>query len=143
MKGLCMAVACGLTIAGFPQSVAAQSSVYGRWLTDDGAGVVEIAPCADAVCGRLVAVLDPKAPGRDVNNPDPARRGRPLVGVTILSNLVRSPDGWSGGRAYDPKAGRSYRAAIRLGGDGRLDVTGCVLFLCRTRHWTRFKEKHG
>ncbi|TCM16425.1 uncharacterized protein (DUF2147 family) [Novosphingobium sp. PhB165] len=143
MKGICMAMACALAIFGSPQTVAAQTGVYGRWLTDDGAGVVEIAPCGSALCGKLVAVLDPKAPAHDINNPDPARRALPLVGVSILTGLVRSGDGWSGGQAYDPKAGRTYRASIHLAQDGRLDVTGCLLFACRTKHWTRFKEKHG
>lgn len=143
MKGLCMATACALTISGFPQTVAAQTGVYGRWLTDDGAGVVDIAPCGNALCGKLVSVLDPKAPDHDINNPDPARRTRPLVGVSVLAGLVRSSDGWSNGQAYDPKAGRTYRAAINLARDGRLNVTGCLLFICRTRHWTRFKERHG
>ncbi|QZP09809.1 DUF2147 domain-containing protein [Caenibius sp. WL] len=140
MNGICMASACALAISCFPQVVAARTSVYGRWLTDDRAGVVEINSCGNALCGKLVAVLDPKAPDRDINNPDPARRSRPLVGVAILTGLVRDTDGWSHGQAYDPKAGRTYRAAIRLVRDDRLDVTGCILFICRTRHWTRFKE---
>lgn len=141
MKGICMASALAITVAS--QALAAPSSVYGRWLTDDGAGVVDIVSCGSAICGKLVAVLDPKAPDHDINNPDPARRKQPLIGVSVLKGLMRSTDGWSGGQAYDPKAGRSYRAAIRLGRDGRLDVTGCLLFLCRTRHWTRFEEKRG
>lgn len=141
MKRIGMAVAGTLATCAAPQMAAAQTGVYGRWLTDDGAGVVEVAPCGSVLCGKLVAVLDPKAPGRDVNNPDPARRGLPLVGVAVLTGLARRADGWGGGQAYDPKAGRTYRAAIRLGRDGRLDVTGCLLFLCRTRHWTRFREK--
>jgi uncharacterized protein (DUF2147 family) len=121
----------------------AGSGVLGRWLTDDGSGVVEIAPCDGALCGKLVSVRDPKAPDRDINNPDPDKRHRPLVGIAILTGLTRSADGWSGGHAYDPKAGRTYRAEISLARDGRLDVTGCVLFLCRTRHWTRLTEKNG
>lgn len=143
MNVLATATAGALAIFCLPQAAAAQTGVLGRWLTDDGAGVVEIAACGSALCGRLVAVLAPKAPDHDINNPDRARRGRPLLGLAILSGLVRGNDGWSGGQAYDPKAGRSYRASIRLARDGRLDVTGCLLFLCRTRHWTRFVEKRG
>lgn len=117
--------------------------VLGRWFTDDRAGIVEIAPCANALCGRLVAVLDPKAPSLDINNPDPARRSRALVGIAILTGLTRDAKGWSGGHAYDPKTGHTYRASIRLADDGRLDVTGCVLLICRTRHWTRSIEENS
>jgi len=141
MKRLWMIVACAL--ATVPSVGPAQgrtqggAEVTGRWLTDDRSGVIDIAPCGSALCGRLVSVLDPKAPGRDINNPDPALRHRALVGISILSGLTRKGQEWSGGQAYDPKAGRSYRAAIRLAPDGRLDVTGCLLVICRTKHWTR------
>ncbi|WP_395396818.1 DUF2147 domain-containing protein [Novosphingobium sp. BL-8A] len=119
------------------------TDVQGRWLTDDKAGVVEIAPCGNALCGTLAAVLNPKAPAQDVNNPDPARRGRALVGIAILTGLMREANGWGGGEAYDPKTGHTYRASIRLGQGGRLDVTGCVLLICRTRHWTRSMEENS
>lgn len=132
-----MIAACAFASLGTWQPARAETSVLGRWLTDDGSGVVEIAPCHDALCGRLVAVLDPRAPTRDINNPDPAKRRRPLVGIAVLTDLARDGDRWDGGRAYDPKAGRSYRARIRLAADGGLDVTGCLFVLCRTRHWTR------
>ncbi|WP_404479564.1 DUF2147 domain-containing protein [Novosphingobium sp. BL-52-GroH] len=136
-----MVMACILVVGLGIASTQAQASVLGRWLTDDGSGVVELAPCGPALCGRLVAVRDPKAPSHDVNNPDRALRGRMLVGIPILSGLVRDSGkdgaGWSGGQAYDPKAGRTYRASIRLGTADRLDVTGCLFLFCRTRHWTR------
>ncbi|KHK90310.1 DUF2147 domain-containing protein [Novosphingobium malaysiense] len=143
MKRISMAAACALACMGVSQTARAQSGVLGRWLTDDGAGVVKIESCGRTLCGKLVSVRDPKAPDRDINNPDPDKRQRPLVGISILTGLVRDDDGWGDGRVYDPKAGRSYRASISLAEDGRLDVTGCVLFLCRTKHWTRLEEKSG
>lgn len=135
---ICLASA---LIAG-PALADAGPSVYGKWVTDDESGVVEVVPCGDALCGILVCVLDPAAPAHDVNNPDPELRSRPLVGVRILTGLKRSGSRWQGGRAYDPKVGRSYRARIALGSPTRLDVTGCVLFLCQTRHWTRLVKEN-
>ena len=44
---------------------------------------------------------------------------------------------WEGGRAYDPKSGSSYKSSLRLNADGSLRVTGCVLFVCRSKRWTR------
>lgn len=124
-------------------SAAASRSVFGRWLTDDGAGIVEVKRCGQTLCGTLERVLDPKAPPRDINNPNTALRNRPLVGVKILSGMHPDGDRWKGGQAYDPKAGRSYRASVALGERGRLDVTGCILFLCQTKHWTRVAEESG
>ena len=74
-------------------------------------------------------------PANDAVHMDRLRRAQAEI------DLVRDRDGWSGGRAYDPKAGRSYRARIRSAADGGLEVTGCLFLICRTRHWSRTKEK--
>ncbi|MBW8752812.1 MAG: DUF2147 domain-containing protein [Sphingomonadales bacterium] len=117
----------------------APPSVEGLWLTDDHKGVVRIAPCGAQMCGRIAQVLDsgPGVPKTDVNNPDPQLRQRPIVGLPTLTGFTRQGRGWRGGRAYDPKSGRSYRAALDLNPDGSLKVTGCVLFFCRSLRWTR------
>lgn len=114
-------------------------SVEGLWMTDDGKALVRIAPCGAQLCGRIAQVTDPdpKVPKTDVNNPDPRRRGRPILGLTILSGFTRSGAVWKGGRAYDPKSGKSYMSSLQLDRDGRLKVTGCVLLFCDSRHWTR------
>jgi uncharacterized protein (DUF2147 family) len=106
----------------------------GDWLTADRSAVVRIGACGTSVCGRIVRVLASGAPSSDVNNPDRALRSRPLAGVAVLSGFTSSG---SGGRAYDPKTGRSYRASLRLNADGTLRVTGCVAFVCRSQVWTR------
>ncbi|WP_313801770.1 DUF2147 domain-containing protein [Sphingobium sp.] len=115
--------------------------VEGNWLTDDGKGVVQIAPCGAHMCGRIARVLDkgPGVPASDINNPDPKLRGQPILGLVTLSGFSRDGAVWKDGRAYDPKSGRSYRASLRLNPDGSLKVTGCVLFICQSRRWTRMR----
>jgi uncharacterized protein (DUF2147 family) len=112
--------------------------VLGRWLTDDGKGVVRIGSCGSRLCGWIVQVLDkrPNVPKTDVNNPDPRLRSRPIVGLPTLLGFSRSGSAWRDGRAYDPKSGRSYRSSLELNRDGSLKVTGCILFLCQSRRWT-------
>ncbi len=120
---------------------ASAPSVQGNWLTDDHRGVVRIAPCGARMCGTIARVLDAN-PGRlltDRNNPDPRLRGRPIVGLQILSGFTRSGNIWKGGFAYDPKSGRSYRSTLALNPDGSLKVTGCVLFICQSQRWTRVR----
>ena len=114
-------------------------SIEGRWLTDDRKGIVEIAPCGERLCGHIAQVLDrsPGVPKTDVNNPDPRLRPHPLVGLRTLWGFKRSATAWGGGRAYDPKSGKSYRSQLELERDGSLKVTGCVLFVCESRRWTR------
>jgi uncharacterized protein (DUF2147 family) len=118
---------------------ATAASVEGLWLTDDGKAVIRIAPCGNRMCGRIARVLDtgPNVPSTDVNNPDPTRRTQPIVGLQVLSGFRGGPTQWTGGQAYDPKSGSSYKSSLRLNADGSLRVTGCVLFVCRSKRWTR------
>ena len=120
-------------------AAAAAPAVAGRWLTDDGKAVVEVAACGRQMCGRIVRVLDPdpNVPTTDANNPDRARRNRPLIGLQVLSGFTPRATDWAGGRAYDPKSGKSYRSSLRLNRDGSLRITGCVLFICQSVRWTR------
>jgi uncharacterized protein (DUF2147 family) len=55
----------------------------------------------------------------------------------ILTGFHQDGDGWSGGQAYSPKVGKSYNAKLKVMGDHRLRVTGCVLFICQSIYWTR------
>lgn len=135
-------LACALVLLMLPVAPArGEPTVAGLWLTDDGKGVVRIAPCGMRLCGWIVEVLDkgPGVPQTDVNNPDPRLRGRPILGLPTLSGFTRSGSTWRDGRAYDPKSGRTYRSSLELAPDGSLKLTGCVLFICQSRRWTRAK----
>jgi uncharacterized protein (DUF2147 family) len=125
----------------FALAAAAPHSVEGLWLNDDKKGLVQIAPCGPKLCGRIVKVLsrDPGAPRTDIHNPDPALRGRGFVGLPVLTGFARAGNSWTGGRAYDPESGKSYRSTLSLNPDGSLRVTGCVLFICESRRWTRVR----
>jgi uncharacterized protein (DUF2147 family) len=122
-------------------AAAAPQTVEGLWLNDDKKGLVQIAPCGAKLCGRIVKVLsrDANAPKTDVHNPDPALRGRGFLGLPVLTGFARSGSSWTGGRAYDPESGKSYRSTLSLNPDGSLRVTGCVLFICESRRWTRVR----
>ena len=90
MSGARPAALVALSLALAPLSAAAAApSVEGLWRTDDGSAVVEIAACGQQMCGRIARVLATGAdvPRTDVNNPDPARRTRQLVGLLILSGF--------------------------------------------------------
>ena len=129
-----------IALAGLWSAAApAASPIDGLWLTDDHKGVVRIGACGTHLCGWIVRVLDsgPNVPTRDVNNPMLFLRNRPILGLPVLSGFSPSGDEYTGGHAYDPKAGRAYRATLRLRSGNALAVTGCVLVICRTVVWTR------
>jgi uncharacterized protein (DUF2147 family) len=91
----------------------------------------------------LRAPFDPNGCAvRDDQNPDPALRTRPLVGLPILRGLRPSPSEpgvWSGGEIYDPTLGRTFRARLELLDRGRLALRGYFGFelLGRTTTWIR------
>ena len=119
-----------------PAPAVAAGPIAGRWLTDTRDGIIQIAPCGKALCGRLVKMLrPPEGPGTDRNNPDPKLRSRPLIGLPILTGFVADGDRWKG-EAYDPKVGRSYATTLERTGADTLKVKGCVMILCRTVTWT-------
>jgi len=116
---------------------AAPAPITGRWLTEGGKAVVDIAPCGRQLCGRIVRILKP-TPGRpqtDIRNPEPSQRNRPLEGINILSEFKPDSDRWRG-RIYDPESGKSYRSEL-VGAGSTLNVKGCIAFFCRTQIWTR------
>lgn len=118
----------------------AAAPVTGTWLTDKKDGIIEIAPCGPKLCGRLVKMLvPPKGPAVDRNNPDPALRARPLLGLTVLTGFVAEGDLWRG-LGYDPQVGKSYNTTLQRTGPDTLKVRGCLIaFLCRSAIWSRVR----
>jgi uncharacterized protein (DUF2147 family) len=84
----------------------------GLWLAQDGARV-RVGPCGGTLCATIAAPkshVDPETglPWTDKNNPDPAQRNRPLVGVAVLYSLVADGPGKWTGRLYNVDNGQSY-----------------------------------
>lgn len=132
-------VAAGIALLAFAvPATAAPTSPVGRWLTEDSRAIVEIAPCAAALCGAIDRVLkvDPKAPKTDINNPDFRLRQRPTSSLRILTGFVPDGSRWRG-QVYDPRSGRTYKSFIEVRPDGTLALTGCFWTLCQTQSWRR------
>lgn len=115
------------------------ANIAGRWRTDDGNAIIQVAPCAAnarQMCGRIVQMTNPAlARATDTNNPNAALRTRPLVGVPVLTNLTPSGQRFTGS-GYSPEEGRNFNATVHVEG-GRLNIRGCVAIFCRTVVWSR------
>ncbi|RMF00245.1 MAG: DUF2147 domain-containing protein, partial [Alphaproteobacteria bacterium] len=75
-----------LVLAGDAGSAAAAGKHFGTWLNTDRKGKVELRECGeDRLCSEIVWLKEPLdekgRPWRDILNPDPAKRGRPVIGM--------------------------------------------------------------
>lgn len=116
--------------------LAAAEPVSGRWLTADRDAVIAIAPCGQKLCGTIERFLVAPPQGldqRDVNNKDPQKRGRKLLGMPILTGFALDGGVWRG-QIYDPKSGKTYRSILERDGKA-LKVKGCISVFCQTQTW--------
>jgi uncharacterized protein (DUF2147 family) len=117
-------------------ALAADASVTGDWLVKDGYGHIRIDNCNGKMWG---IVAWEKEPGFDKDNPDPARKGRPLLGTPVLMGLApaKEPGKWTG-EIYNAQNGKLYQSTISLANENTLDLEGCLVWpLCLTQQWTR------
>lgn len=113
----------------------------GTWLTEDRRAQIRIAPCGNDRCGTIAQVTEPvdpatKAPRTDVNNPDPALRTRPILGLPLLRTSP-APNGTWTGTIYNAEDGHTYTVTLTRR-DTTLRVQGCALYglLCGSQSWT-------
>jgi len=108
----------------------------GDWLVADGTAIIRIVPCGANLCGNVVWTKD--TGGTDENNPDPALRNRPIMGLPILLGMKPGNDGRWDGDVYNAENGKTYTSHIWLKAPDLLRIEGCVLgFLCAGQDWTR------
>jgi len=129
-------------LAAWAGALAQPAGVAGLWTTEHGDAKIRIAACGRALCGTIVWLAQPVdssgRPKTDVNNPDEAKRGRTLVGLTILTGLAASGETWRGA-IYNSDDGRDYDVRVRLLDDRHAAIKGCVLggLFCGGETWTR------
>ena len=127
------------TILSIALAGAAQAAepITGTGVSQDGKGIVTIAPCGNALCGHITRFTEKgriEGPATDSHNPNPALRSRSLIGVQVLTGFTAEGTEWRGSLYY-PFGGKTYRAFISRNPDNSLKVRGCWYFICRTVKW--------
>jgi uncharacterized protein (DUF2147 family) len=110
----------------------------GDWQVEGGFANIRVAECSGSMWG---VVAWEKTPGsKDKNNTDPAKRGRPTLGMATMFDMKKKPgtDEWEG-QVYDAQTtGRMWDAKLISKGPSQLRIEGCALgFLCSGQDWTR------
>ena len=120
---------------------ASAADPLGEWRDEDGKATIRIVDCNSRLWGVVASESIPG--GLDKNNPDKAKRTRPLLGMPILLNMKKvedEKDKWEG-KVYDATSGKTYDSSIQLKSANALRIEGCVaMILCGGQTWTRVAE---
>jgi uncharacterized protein (DUF2147 family) len=130
---------------------AGPDDILGVWNNQEKDAKIEIYKCGSACCGKVVWLKEPVypvdsqegVPGTeklDHNNPAPALRKRPVMGLEIMHGFTFDGGNlWKNGKIYDPKNGKTYSGRIKLVSPDRLDLRGYIgiSLIGRTSAWTR------
>lgn len=129
------------------QMAVAQSSPAGLWKTiDDKTGkvksLVRINESAGEFQGKIEKLFrdadqdqNPKCDKCEGSNKD-----QPLIGLTILFNIKKDGDDYSGGKILDPANGKLYSSKLKLvENNKKMEVRGYVgmPMFGRTQIWVR------
>jgi uncharacterized protein (DUF2147 family) len=139
MRSLPVSAATFLLMAILPagSAAAAELQPIGEWRTANGLANIKIDDCDGVLWG---VISWEKEPGVDSNNPNPAERNHPILGLPILRAMKPTkPNLWQG-EVYNAENGKTYDAKISLASQDVLKIEGCVLgFLCGGENWSRVK----
>ena len=136
VAGLLVAALLG---AGAPAR-AQSADPSGVWLTQDKDARVRISRCGGGVCGTITWLRDPLDKGKpslDKNNPNPALRKRPLIGMSLFQGMKPAGPGKWSGRIYNSDNGKTYEGGVTVVDRGNLKIEGCDGPLCGAELWTR------
>jgi uncharacterized protein (DUF2147 family) len=131
-----------LFAAGIAQ---AQTTPVGLWKTIDDEtkqekSYVRIVESGEALAGKVERVLDPAKQDAKCDDCGDARKGQPILGMTILEGVKKHADEpyWDGGTILDPNKGKGYKVRLTPKDGGRqLEVRGFIGPFYRNQTWLR------
>lgn len=120
------------------------SDLLGYWMAESKKVAVEIYPCEDELCAKIVWMAKPYRRNgqfkRDRKNPDPALRRRGWCGIEVITGLKpKRDDYWKNGDFYYPKKGKTYDVDIKLKDADRLELRAYIgiRLLGKSEVWSR------
>jgi uncharacterized protein (DUF2147 family) len=143
-----------ISIAALSAEVAIAANaddILGVWFNGEKDAQIELFTCGEKYCGRIVWLKEPNypegskdgtpgTPKLDHNNPDPARKKAPIIGLPIVYGFTFAGDDlWKDGKVYDPKNGKTYKGKMTLVSPRQLNLRGYIgiSLIGRTTTWTR------
>jgi len=134
-----------LAAASMP-ALADPMSPVGTWNTIDDEtkkpkSLVRITGSDGVYSGTVEKIVDPAKQDSKCDEcaSDDPRKGKPVIGMTILTGLKKEGDNvYAGGKILDPNNGKTYNAKVTVIDEGKkLEMRGSILFIGRTQTWIR------
>jgi len=152
LSGLCAGLIASVASIAFAQApapaAAPTASPVGLWKTvDDASGkeksLIRITETGGVLTGKVEKTLDPSRADAKCDDCTDARKGQPILGMTLLRNVKKAEGDkalWEGGDILDPTNGKIYRVRLTPSGDNKkLEVRGYVgaPMFGRSQTWLR------
>lgn len=131
----------------FLGTIAFSQSITGTWKTiDDKTGDakshVKITQLSDGTLkGEVIKILTPGRENAKCEKCKGANKDKPIQGMTIIRDMKKSGDEWTGGYILDPNSGSEYKCRIRMKDDNTLELRGYlgISLIGRNQTWQRVK----
>jgi uncharacterized protein (DUF2147 family) len=131
MRKLLCGSAC-VIILMFSSFVSVHEAILGEWYNTEKDATILLYECAGKLCGKIHWLKEPNENGKpkvDKNNPDPAKRNTPAIGLVIMKDFEKTKERfWEHGTIYDPNNGKTYQCQITMKDHNTLDVRGYIGF---------------
>jgi uncharacterized protein (DUF2147 family) len=140
LRTLAALLVCASMVAG---AAHAQNTPVGLWKTiDDHTGqeksLVRISESGGVLNGKVEKLLHPSKPIPLCDQCTDERRGKPIVGLSIIEGMRQHGDVWEDGSILDPDNGKVYTLRLKaLEGGKTLQVRGYIGPFFRTQTWSR------
>ena len=126
----------GTTVGPFNTANAAGlKDIAGLWRTHKGE-LIHFYPCGRQICGRIIKART--GLHRDINNPNPKLRKRPVKGLTVIRSRKKAgPQKWVG-TVYNVEDGKTYAGSLKLVSRQQAKLTGCIPGgFCQSALWRK------
>jgi uncharacterized protein (DUF2147 family) len=123
-----------LALLALTAAQAPRAPIEGYWKNPIGSAIIAIAPCGNALCGKVVWASER---GRR----EASKGSSQVVGTTVLTDMAPSGNRWTG-TLFIPDDDVHVPARLQLLGPRQLKLTGCIMagLFCRSQIWTRADE---
>lgn len=122
-------------------------SVLGKWKTiDDATGeaksIVEVYEKSGKVYGKIVEILRADHKKDLCSSCKGALKNKPILGMVIISGLIKEGKEYNSGTILDPTNGKEYKCYITLDSADKLKLRGYIgiSIVGRTQYWARVKN---